>query len=64
MITDENKKYLYDFVKNYLDGAAGLFDKDPASSDFSRGYQKALISLKDILDRIESSYEKDSLTSN
>ena len=63
MLTDENKTYLYTFVKNYLDGAEALFEKDSAVSDFSRGYQRSLLSLKEILDQMEQSYKNDNLTS-
>lgn len=46
---------MFKFVKDYLDGAVGLFERDPANSDFSRGYQKALASLKSVLDEMEKS---------
>lgn len=49
------KAAFYEFVKSYLDSSAGLFDRDQPTSDFSRGYQKALLSLKGILDKMEDS---------
>ena len=49
------KAAFYDFVKGYLDSSSDLFERDQPTSDFSRGYQKALLSLKGILDKMESS---------
>lgn len=49
------KAAFYEFIREYLDGALDLFEKDQPTSDFSRGYQKALLSLKGILDKMESS---------
>lgn len=49
------KAAFYDFVKDYLDSSAGLFERDEPRSDFSRGYQRSLLSLKSILDKMEES---------
>ena len=46
---DMNKEQLYDFVKSYLEGAA----LPRVESDFARGYQQGLQSLKQILEKLE-----------
>ena len=43
------KEQLYDFVKSYLEGAA----LPRVESDFARGYQQGLQSLKQILEKLE-----------
>ncbi len=48
--TDMTKEMLYEFVKNYLEGAM----KPKVDSDFARGYQQGLRSLKQILERMET----------
>lgn len=45
-----NKEHLYDFVKGYLEGAM----KPKVDSDFARGMQQGLRSLKQILERLEA----------
>lgn len=49
--TNMNKEQLYDFVKSYLEGA--MLPK--VESDFSKGYQQGLRSLKEILEKLEAS---------
>ena len=49
------KAAFYDFVKGYLNSSSDLFERDQPTSDFSRGYQKALLSLKSVLDTMEKS---------
>jgi hypothetical protein len=49
------KAAFYEFVKGYLDQSASLFEMDQPTSDFSRGYQRSLLSLKSILDNMEKS---------
>lgn len=45
-----DKEHLYDYVKAYLEGA--MLPK--VDSDFARGYQQGLRSLKEILERLEA----------
>jgi hypothetical protein len=49
------KAAFYEFVKGYLNQSANLFEHDQPTSDFSRGYQKSLMSLKSVLDAMEKS---------
>lgn len=49
------KAAFYDFVRGYLDRSSELFERDQPTSDFSRGYQRSLLSLKSILDKMEES---------
>jgi hypothetical protein len=49
------KAAFYEFVKDYLDQSASLFGMDQPTSDFARGYQRSLLSLKSILDKMEDS---------
>lgn len=45
-----NKEHLYDFVKSYLEGAM----KPQVHSEFARGYQQSLRSLKSVLEALEA----------
>lgn len=44
------KAALYDFVKAYLSGAL----KVKGETDFSRGYEKGLATLQEILEKLEA----------
>lgn len=46
-----DKEHLYDFVKSYLEGA--MLPK--VDSEFSKGYQQGLRSLKQVLEKLEES---------
>lgn len=59
MLTKENKAYLYEFVKNYISGVENM----ECTSHFTTGYRRGLVSLKEILEKIEAGYENDNLTS-
>jgi|LakMenEpi03Aug12_release.lakeMendotaPanAssembly.Ray.scaffolds.fasta_scaffold957680_2 hypothetical protein len=48
--TSMTKEQLYDYVKNYLEGAM----KPKVDSDFGRGYQQGLRSLKQLLEKLET----------
>ena len=46
---------LLKFVKDYLDGATGSFDRDPPNTEFSRGYAEALRCLQAVMNSVEKS---------